>query len=104
MTEDDKDRPSGKSNQAEIVRYSFDSALLRSVDKRGKQFASRGPVAIIRPMPADLLRSLPKAKAAFIQPMDCLPVSKLPEGPPWLWEILCGGPHKISVAFRVMWR
>jgi hypothetical protein len=30
-------------------------------------------------MPADPLRSLPKTKAAFVEPMDCLPVPKLPE-------------------------
>jgi len=34
-------------------------------------------------MPADSLISLLKAKATFIEPMDCLPVSKLPEGPAW---------------------
>jgi len=55
-------------------------------------------------MPADSLISLPKAKATFIEPMDCLPVSKLPEGPAWVWESLCGRPHKSSsVAFDVMW-
>jgi len=26
----------------------------------------------------------------FIETMDCLPVSKLPEGPEWTNEILCG--------------
>jgi hypothetical protein len=37
--------------------------------------------------------------------MECLSVAKLPEGLEWLWEILCGGPHKISsVAMNVMWR
>jgi hypothetical protein len=30
-------------------------------------------------MPADPLRSLPKTKAAFVEPMDCLPVPRLPE-------------------------
>jgi hypothetical protein len=81
-----------------IKQRLFDTALIlpfHGVSISGKQFASRGRVAIIRPMPADLLRSLPKAKAAFIQPMDCLPVSKLPEGPQWLWEILCGAPHNL---------
>jgi len=38
-------------------------------------------------MPSDPLRSLPKTKAAFVEPMDCLPVPKLPEGSQWLWEI-----------------
>jgi hypothetical protein len=50
------------------------------------------------------LDSLPKTEASFIEPMECLSVSKLPEGLEWLWEILCGPPHKISVASRVMWR
>jgi hypothetical protein len=40
-----------------------------------------------------------------VEPMECLSVSKLPEGWEWLWEILCGGPHKISYAvLNVMWR
>ena len=51
------------------------------------------------------LDSLPKTEASFVEPMECLSVSKLPEGLEWLWEILCGGPHKISsVAPDVMWR
>ena len=41
----------------------------------------------------------------FIESMECLPVTKIPEGPEWTYEILCGGPHKISsVAQAVMWR
>ena len=32
----------------------------------------------------------------FIETMDCLPVSTLPEGPEWTYEILCGGQHKNS--------
>ena len=49
--------------------------------------------------------SLPKRKAEFIEPMDCAPVTKLADGPGWVYEVLCGGPHKISsVAFGVMWR
>ncbi len=51
------------------------------------------------------LESLPKTEASFIEPMECLSVSKLPEGTQWVWEILCGGPHKISsAASSVMWR
>src|SRR5437899_968848 len=42
------------------------------------------------------LGSLPKTEASFIEPMECLSVSKLPEGLEWLWEFLCGPPHKIS--------
>jgi len=51
------------------------------------------------------LRSQPKRKADFIEPMDCAPVTELADGPGWLYEVLCGGPHKISsVAMNVMWR
>jgi hypothetical protein len=51
------------------------------------------------------LMSLPKIEASFVEPMDCLSVSKLPEGLGWIWEILCGPPHKTSsVALGVMWR
>ncbi len=40
--------------------------------------------------------SLPRTEASFIEPMECLSVSKLPEGSNWVWEVLCGGPHKTS--------
>jgi len=51
------------------------------------------------------LSALPKRKAEYIAPMDCAPVPKLLDGPGWVYEILCGWPHKISsVAFAVMWR
>jgi hypothetical protein len=44
-------------------------------------------------------------KAEFIDTMDCLPVTKLPEGPEWTYEVLCSGSHKISyVAQEVMLR
>jgi hypothetical protein len=46
-----------------------------------------------------------KAKAAFIDPMLLLRTEKLPEGPEWLHELLCGRPHNnSSVALHVMWR
>ena len=48
-------------------------------------------------MPADPLRSLPKTKAAFVEPMDCLPVSKLPEGSQRLWEIKLDGYRAVAV-------
>jgi hypothetical protein len=41
-------------------------------------------------MPSDPLRALPNIKAAFVEPMDCLPVPKLPAGPQWTWEIKLG--------------
>jgi hypothetical protein len=50
------------------------------------------------------LDSLPKTQATFVEPMECLSVSRLPEGESWIWEILCGPPHKTPcVAFGVMW-
>ena len=42
------------------------------------------------------LESLPRTQASFIEPMECLSVSELLEGDHWIWEILCGPPHKIS--------
>jgi hypothetical protein len=46
-----------------------------------------------------------KIKAAFIDPMLLLPTTKLPEGPNWTYELLCGQSHNSSsVALRVMWR
>jgi hypothetical protein len=33
------------------------------------------------------LVSLPKTEASFVEPMDCLSVSKLPEELDWIWEI-----------------
>jgi bifunctional non-homologous end joining protein LigD len=44
-----------------------------------------------------LLRSLPHKKAAFVEPMDCLAVAKLPDGPNWLWEIKLDGYRAVAV-------
>ena len=39
------------------------------------------------------LDSFPRRVAVFIEPMDCAPVSKLPDGLQWVFEIkLCGYP------------
>jgi ATP-dependent DNA ligase len=35
--------------------------------------------------------ALAKQAAGFIEMMDCLPVSKLPEGPKWTYEIKLDG-------------
>ena len=43
------------------------------------------------------LRSLPKKKAAFVEPMECLSVSKLPDGPQWLYEIKLDGYRALAV-------
>jgi len=39
----------------------------------------------------------PKIGAKFIEPMDCLAVSKLPEGSQWLWELKLDGYRAIGV-------
>jgi DNA ligase D-like protein (predicted ligase) len=43
------------------------------------------------------LRSLPKKKAAFMECMECLAVSKLPDGPPWLYEIKLDGYRALAI-------
>jgi ATP-dependent DNA ligase len=43
------------------------------------------------------LRSLPKTKAALIEPMECLSVAKLPDGPDWLYEIKLDGYRALAV-------
>ena len=46
---------------------------------------------------ASRLRALPKKKAAFVEPMECLSVSKLLEGSQWLWEIKLNGYRAVAV-------
>jgi bifunctional non-homologous end joining protein LigD len=46
---------------------------------------------------ASPLNSLPKTKAAFIEPMECSLVSKLPEGANWTYEIKLDGYRAIAV-------
>src|SRR6266576_6471681 len=43
------------------------------------------------------LESLPKTEASFIEPMECLSVSKLPEGLEWLWEVKLDGYRALAV-------
>src|SRR5947199_6190974 len=43
------------------------------------------------------LDSLPKTKASFVEPMECLSVSKLPEGLEWIWEIKFDGYRALAV-------
>src|SRR6266704_3789853 len=40
---------------------------------------------------------LPKTEASFVEPMECLSVSKLPEGLDWLWEIKFDGYRALAV-------
>src|SRR5215472_9738120 len=43
------------------------------------------------------LAILPKRKAEFIEPMDCAPVTKLADGPGWLYEIKLDGYRAVAV-------
>jgi DNA ligase D-like protein (predicted ligase) len=43
------------------------------------------------------LESLPKTEASFIEPMECLSVSKLPGGDQWTWEIKLDGYRALAV-------
>jgi DNA ligase D-like protein (predicted ligase) len=43
------------------------------------------------------LDSLPRKLATFIEPMECLPVTKLPEGQRWLYEVKLDGYRAIAV-------
>jgi ATP-dependent DNA ligase len=43
------------------------------------------------------LDSLPKTQASFIEPMECLSVSKLPESVTWIWEIKLDGYRALAV-------
>ena len=43
------------------------------------------------------LDSLPKTEASFVEPMECLSVSKLPVGLEWLWEIKFDGFCALAV-------
>jgi len=43
------------------------------------------------------LDSLPKTEASFIEPMECLSVSKLPGGDQWIWEIKLDGYRALAV-------
>ena len=45
---------------------------------------------------ATRLESLPKRNASFIEPMDCAPVSKLPDGLQWVFEIKLDGYRAIA--------
>jgi ATP-dependent DNA ligase len=51
----------------------------------------------MRTTPKQPLDALPIKKAAFVEPMECLSVSKLPEGSQWLWEITLDGYRALAV-------
>src|SRR5439155_26650165 len=46
------------------------------------------------------LGSLPKTEASFVEPMECLSVSRLPEGATWIWEIKLDGYRALAVKSR----
>jgi len=46
---------------------------------------------------AKRLNSLPERNASFIEPMECLSVSKLLEGSQWIWEIKLDGYRALAV-------
>jgi bifunctional non-homologous end joining protein LigD len=43
------------------------------------------------------LAALPKRKAEFIEPMECAPVTKLVDGPGWVYELKLDGYRAIAV-------
>jgi bifunctional non-homologous end joining protein LigD len=47
--------------------------------------------------PKLILTSLPQKDAAFIEPMECLAVSRLPDTANWLWDIKIDGYRAIAV-------
>jgi DNA ligase D-like protein (predicted ligase) len=47
-----------------------------------------------------LLDSLPRTQASFIEPMECLSVSRLPDGATWIWEIKLDGYRALAVRSR----
>ena len=46
------------------------------------------------------LDALPGQQAEFIEPMECLAVPKLPDGPQWVWEIKLDGYRALGVKGR----
>jgi len=43
------------------------------------------------------LAALPNRRAEFVEPMDCAPVTKLADGPGWLYEIKLDGYRAVAV-------
>jgi len=51
---------------------------------------------VMRRTQASLLQSLPKKDAAFIEPMECLALSKLVDGSEWIYEIKLDGYRAVA--------
>jgi bifunctional non-homologous end joining protein LigD len=47
--------------------------------------------------PKHKLSTLPEKDAAFVEPMECLAVSRLPGAGRWIWEIKIDGYRAIAV-------
>ncbi len=43
------------------------------------------------------LNSSPRREAAFIEPMECLAVTKLPSGPEWVYELKLDGYRAVAI-------
>src|ERR1700687_1951941 len=51
----------------------------------------------MRMKPSSAPKSFPKTDAAFIEPMECLAVPKIPEGPLWVYEVKLDGYRAVGV-------
>jgi DNA ligase D-like protein (predicted ligase) len=74
--------------------------MLREGDLVGKvsQMGNRRSYAVLTTQADhESLDSLPKRDAAFIEPMECLATSTLPDGPQWLWEMKHDGYRALAV-------
>lgn len=79
-----------------VLRISGQRAITLNRDEQGRIAVS---VEVL-----DKDNKVALMNVAFIETMECLSVSKLPDGPSWASDSLCGGPHTISsVAPGVMW-
>ena len=43
------------------------------------------------------LHSLPTREAGFVEPMECLAIAKLPDGPEWVYEIKLDGYRAVAI-------
>jgi DNA ligase D-like protein (predicted ligase) len=75
----------------------FQVRLVRSESSATRIWICGFGLLLFAPMSAKPLRSFPKMTATFLEPMDCLPVPKLPEGSQWLWEIKLDGYRAVAV-------
>jgi bifunctional non-homologous end joining protein LigD len=48
---------------------------------------------------ATRLKALPKRNAEFIEPMECAPVTKLLDGPGWVYEIELDGYRAVAIKY-----